>query len=74
MKLYDLFMMDRTHVALRRMPSPKARFGTRKHGFAVLDGTLLVQSARVLGAGTGCHDVHFDAVCGAGVELAGGSG
>ena len=66
-------MMDRAHVA-QRMPSPKARFGAGKHGLAVLDGTLLVQSARVWGAGAGCHDVHFDAVCGAVVELAGGSG
>ena len=50
LKLYDLFMMDRTHVA-QRVPSPKARLGAGKHGLAVLDGTLLVQSARVWGAG-----------------------
>ena len=71
MNLDDLFVVNRTHIA-QRVPSPQTRFGAGKYGLAVLDGALLVQSARVLGAGAGCHDMHFDAVCGAGVELVGG--
>ena len=61
LNLDDLFVVNRTHIA-ERVPTPQARFGTGQHGLAVLDGALLVQSSRVLGAGAGCHDV----------ELAGG--